>query len=39
MTAPFSVVKALVLAIAGAKKSDSLKALKNLDQLLENYPV
>jgi DNA-binding MurR/RpiR family transcriptional regulator len=39
MTAPFSVVNALVLAIAGAKKSDSLKALKDLDQLLENYPV
>jgi DNA-binding MurR/RpiR family transcriptional regulator len=39
MTAPFSLVNALVLAVAGAKKSDSLKALKNLDQLLEHYPV
>ena len=39
MTAPFSLVNTLVLAIAGAKKSDSLKASKNLDQLLENNPV
>lgn len=39
MTAPFSLVNALMLAVAGAKKSESLKALKNLDHLLENYPV
>ena len=39
MTAPFSLVNALVLAIAGATKSESLKAFKNLDQLLENHPV
>lgn len=39
MTAPFSLVNALMLAVAGAKKHESLKALKNLDQLLENYPV
>lgn len=39
MTAPFSLVNALMLAVAGAKKHESLKALKNLDQLLKNYPV
>lgn len=39
MTAPFSLVNALMLAVAGAKKHESLKALKNLDHLLENYPV
>ncbi len=39
MTAPFSLVNALMLAVAGAKKHESLRALKNLDQLLENYPV
>jgi DNA-binding MurR/RpiR family transcriptional regulator len=39
MTAPFSLVNALLIAVAGAKKSESLKALKNLDRLLESYPV
>ncbi|HEY7316128.1 MAG TPA: MurR/RpiR family transcriptional regulator [Candidatus Binatia bacterium] len=39
MTAPFSLVNALMLAVAGAQKQESLRALKNLDQLLENYPV
>jgi DNA-binding MurR/RpiR family transcriptional regulator len=38
-TAPFSLVNALLLAVAGAKKSESLKALKILDQWLESYPV
>ena len=39
MTAPFYLVNAFMLPVAGAKKSESLKALKNLDHLLENYPV
>ncbi|MEX0802997.1 MAG: MurR/RpiR family transcriptional regulator [Candidatus Binatia bacterium] len=39
LTAPFSLVNALVIAVALAKKADSLKALKHLDELLERYPV
>ncbi len=39
LTVPFSPVNALVIAVALAKKADSIKALKHLDELLERYPV
>lgn len=39
LTAPFALVNALVMAVAWAKKANSIKALKHLDRLLDTYPV
>jgi DNA-binding MurR/RpiR family transcriptional regulator len=37
LTAPFSLANALVIAVAWAKKRDSMKTLRKLDRLLERY--
>jgi DNA-binding MurR/RpiR family transcriptional regulator len=39
LTPAFSIVNALGIAAAWTKKVDSIKALKNLDDLLEAYPT
>ncbi len=39
LTAPFSLANALVIAVAWTRKRDSMKALRNLDQLLETYSI
>jgi len=37
LTPAFSLVNALAIAVAWTKKADSIKALKDLDKLLEGY--
>jgi DNA-binding MurR/RpiR family transcriptional regulator len=37
LTPAFSLVNALAIAVAWTKKGDSIKALNDLDQLLEGY--
>lgn len=37
LTAPFSLVNALMIAVALRKESDSIRALENLDRIFETY--